>query len=280
MTRSIVDLIERRSALSRGFIAERSPDPAIAERGLTRMGVLLGELGDPHLGYRTIHIAGSKGKGTTTHIISALLTSLGIKTGRYTSPHLLDWNERIAVDDLPIPDAAFSRVLADIEATMAAIERRNPEMGSFNAFELLTAAAFVHFREQDCDMAAIEVGLGGRFDSTNHVRPLVAVITRIEEEHIEILGPSITDVAWNKAGIIKSSAPVVMAEQVPAVADVIAAEAEKFGASLLRENLEWQAVHELEAIDFHFQGEHRRLQHCFAAGKAQPEQYRGCAECC
>jgi dihydrofolate synthase / folylpolyglutamate synthase len=261
MARSIIEMIHRRSDLSHGFVAERSADVSIAERGFNRMGLLLAKLGDPHRAYRTIHVAGSKGKGSTTHIASALLTSLGIKTGRYTSPHLLEWNERIAVNDLAIRDADFARVLAETETAMQIIETRQPELGTYNAFELLTAAAFLHFREEECDLAVIEVGLGGRFDSTNHVHPLVSVITRIEEEHVDILGPSIRDIAWNKAGIIKPNTPVVVADQFAAVDEVIRAEADSVAAPLLRENHEWQARRALDAITVRIRSEHRLL-HC------------------
>jgi dihydrofolate synthase / folylpolyglutamate synthase len=233
------ELIRRRSALSRGFVAERTGDPTIAERGLTRMGILLQTLGDPQRAYPTVHVAGSKGKGTTTHITSALLSSLGKKIGRYTSPHLVEWSERIAVDDSPITESDFARILTGIDTTMLTIERQLPELGGFNAFELLTGAAFVYFRDQGCDAAVIEVGLGGRFDPTNHLHPVVSVITRIEEEHVDVLGPTIREVAWNKAGTIKPNTPVVVTEQEAVVDAVLAAEAEWAGAHVLRENRDW-----------------------------------------
>jgi dihydrofolate synthase/folylpolyglutamate synthase len=203
------------------------------------MGILLQTLGDPQRAYPTVHVAGSKGKGTTTHITSALLSSLGKKIGRYTSPHLVEWSERIAVDDSPITESDFARILTGIDTTMLTIERQRPELGGFNAFELLTGAAFVYFRDQGCDAAVIEVGLGGRFDPTNHLHPVVSVITRIEEEHVDVLGPTIREVAWNKAGTIKPNTPVVVTEQEAVVDAVLAAEAEWAGAHVLRENRDW-----------------------------------------
>lgn len=237
---AVDDLIERRSALTRGYVAERSGNLEIARQGLTRMQVLLRALGEPQLACPTVHVAGSKGKGTTTHIIAALLTSLGKKTGRYTSPHLLEWRERIAINDEPISNPALAQLLARVDAAMLTIEQQFPNMGSFSAFELLTAAAFVHFRDQHCDVAVIEVGLGGRFDSTNPVTPVVSVITRIEEEHLDVLGPTIRDIAWNKAGIIKPSTPVIVTEQNAAVDAVLAAEASQHGAPMLHERRDWR----------------------------------------
>jgi dihydrofolate synthase/folylpolyglutamate synthase len=256
-----IDIILRRGALARGFVADRSSDTSVAERGLRRMGVLLHALGNPQLTYRTIHVAGSKGKGTTTHIAAALLKAAGFRTGRYVSPHLLRWNERIAVDDLAIPDTDFTRILADVDRAMATIEAEQLELGAFNAFELLTACAFRHFREQRCDIAVIEVGLGGRFDSTNHLDPSATVITRIEEEHVDILGPTLRDVAWNKAGIIKPRVPVVSVAQRAEVSAVIETEARTAGAPLVREGRDWSASIEDKTI---------RLQ----AGDGPPLQFR------
>ena len=236
-----LDIIQRRGSLARGLVAERSPDPTVAERGLQRMGVLLTALGNPHLAYRTIHIAGSKGKGTTAHAAAAILQEFGYATGRYTSPHLLTWNERIAVNSNSISDSAFDRLSGEVDRAMSEVEEQRPDLGSFNSFELLTAISFVHFRERRCDIAVIEVGLGGRFDSTNHVEPVSTVITRIESEHIEILGPTLRDVAWNKAGIVKPGIPVVVTEQQADVETVVASEAAARSAPLFREGREWSA---------------------------------------
>jgi dihydrofolate synthase/folylpolyglutamate synthase len=256
-----IDIIHRRGAMARGLVADRSSDTSVAARGHRRMGVLLDALGNPQLTYRTIHVAGSKGKGTTTHIVAALLTAAGFRTGRYVSPHLLRWNERIAVDDLAIPDSDFTRILTDVDRAMAMIEAEQLELGPFNAFELLTATAFRYFLEQRCDIAVIEVGLGGRFDSTNHLDPSATIITRIEEEHLDILGPRLVDVAWNKAGVIKSRVPVVSVTQRADVAAVIETEARAAGAPLLRQGRDWSALIEDETI---------RLQ----AGDGPPLEFR------
>jgi len=254
----VVDIIHRRSALARGLVADRSPDQAVAERGLRRMGVLLQELGNPQFAYRVIHVAGSKGKGTTTHIAADLLTALGYRVGRYVSPHLLSWNERIAIDGLAISDSDFAAVLAFVDGTMSALESRQPDLGTFNAFELLTAAAYLYFRDRRCDAAVIEVGLGGRFDSTNHVHSDVSVITRIEAEHVDILGPTLAQIAWNKAGIIKPGVPVVVCAQQPDVEIVIEAEATKAAVLMLRDGVEWTVTETDGGLQYRF-GTHQPL---------------------
>jgi dihydrofolate synthase/folylpolyglutamate synthase len=255
VTESATEIIHRRSALTRGLVADRSPDQAVAERGLQRMGALLAALGNPQRAYRVIHVAGSKGKGTTTHVAAAVLTALGYRTGRYVSPHLSSWNERIAIDGQSIPDFEFASILTEVDRTMTDLEVRGPELGTFNAFELLTAAAFVYFRDQHCDVAVIEVGLGGRFDSTNHVSPEVSVITRIEAEHLDVLGPTIEQVAWNKAGIIKPGVPVVIAMQQSEVEAVLELQAGDIGAPLLREGTEWTVTSDSKVLCYHVRDE-------------------------
>jgi dihydrofolate synthase/folylpolyglutamate synthase len=250
-----IEIIRRRSAGASGLIADRSADIDVARLGWIRMGSLLAKLGNPQLSYSTIHVAGSKGKGTTTHLAAALLDATGYRTGRYTSPHLLNWNERIAVDDLPISDGDLDRLVRDVDSDMAALERDRPELGTFNSFELLTAAGFIYFWEQNCDHSVIEVGLGGRFDSTNHLHPAVTVITRIEREHAEILGPSLEVIAWNKAGIIRPGTPVVVGGQVPPALRVITTEAASAGAPLYRESSEWSVLPQREGLRYQLQNQ-------------------------
>ena len=241
MPHSSTELIARRSELGRGLVAARFADTAIAALGLKRMRTLMERLGGPQDRYPVIHIAGSKGKGTTAHIAAAVLTGQGYRTGRYTSPHLHAWNERIAIDDRAIPEADFARVLAQVDAEMSVLERDRPDLGACNAFELLTATSFMHFAEHGVEVAVVEVGLGGRFDSTSVVHAATSVITRIEREHAEILGPSLSEIAWNKAGIITSSVPVVVSRQEPAVMAVIEAEAAATDAPLTLEGRDWSA---------------------------------------
>lgn len=241
LTGAIQSIIERRSAPSRGLIADRASDPQIAAKGFARSGVLLEALGNPQVAISTAHIAGSKGKGTTAHLLAGLLAATGRTTGLYTSPHLLHWNERIAVDGSPIPDDDFVALLRHVDETMRDLEATSAIDGTFNAFELLTAAAFLAFRESKCDVAVIEVGLGGRFDPTNHVRAAVTVITTVELEHASVLGPDLATIAWNKAGIIKSGTPVICQRQLPAALAVIEKEADGHSAPLLLEGRDWAA---------------------------------------
>ncbi len=198
----------------------------MAELGLRRMGVLLDELGNPQRKYRTIHVAGSKGKGTTTYLAASILAEAGLRTGRYVSPHLFRWNERIAIDGQSISDHDLAGVLGAVDDLMGQIERNQPALGVFNAFELLTAAAFLHFSGKECDAAVIEVGLGGRFDSTNHMAPVATILTTIEDEHAEILGPDLATIAWNKAGIMRRQVPTVVQRQSDDVLAVIDARGE------------------------------------------------------
>ena len=246
------ELIARRSALARGLVADRFADTRIAATGLRRMTALMDRLGNPQDQPRVIHVAGSKGKGTTTHIAADLLSAHGHRAGRFTSPHLHSWNERIAIDDVPISEDEFAVLLGRIDSEMSSLEHRHPEMGSYNAFELITAAALLHFAERTVDFATIEVGLGGRFDSTNVVHAAVSVITRIELEHEEILGPGLRTIAWNKAGIITTKAPVVVAHQEPDVLGVIGVQAAETGSKIHLEDRDWSLNSRNRGLTFQF----------------------------
>jgi len=193
---------------------------------LTRMDALLARLGNPHHDRSYLHVAGTKGKGSTALMASGVLTAAGHRVGLYTSPHLLDLRERIAVDALPIaPDAlrdGIRRVRPHVEAMARDAVPRAPTF-----FEILTAIALLHFRTVRTDVAVLEVGLGGRLDATNVVTPLVSAITSLSLDHVEQLGDSLQAIAAEKAGIIKPGVPVVSAPQpdeAMAVVERIAAE--------------------------------------------------------
>lgn len=244
----IHEIIARRTAAAKGVIADRSADVSVAERGHQRMGVLLERMSNPQWAYQTIHIAGSKGKGTTAHLAAAILTEFGIRTGLYTSPHLISWNERIRIDGVPISDAKFLDALNRAEREIIALEETG--LGPFNAFELVTATAFLAFYEAECEVAVIEVGLGGRFDSTNHLRPTSTAITTIEAEHVDILGPDLQTIAWNKAGIMRPGVPVVIQEQVPEVIDYLVEAAREIGAPPIRQNTEdWSVMRDERKVE-------------------------------
>lgn len=179
---------------------------------LRRMERLLGMLGDPHLATPVVHVAGSKGKGSTAAMIASMLSAQGMRTGLYISPHLHRFTERIQVDTLPVPDEQFAALVEQLWPDVTAIAEQG-DVGRVSVFEMLTAMAFVHFRDARADMAVIEVGLGGRLDATNLVKPEVAVITPVSLDHMAVLGNTVEKIAAEKAGIIKTSSPVVVGPQ-------------------------------------------------------------------
>jgi dihydrofolate synthase/folylpolyglutamate synthase len=183
------------------------------------MEVLLQRLGNPHLAVPTVHVAGSKGKGSTAAMIASILTAGGWRTGLYTSPHLHVFPERIRVDMALVPRALFADLIEELWPHAEAIERRG-DLGRVSVFEMLTAMAFQHFRTIGADVQVVEVGLGGRLDATNLVQPEVAVITPVSLDHVAVLGNTIGKIAVEKAGIIKPGAPVVIGRQ-PKVAHAV-----------------------------------------------------------
>ncbi len=175
--------------------------------GLERIHQLLEKLDNPHKQIPIIHVAGTNGKGSVCAYLSSVLTAAGYRVGRYTSPHLIDWTERICINQKPISPIALQDCL---EKVVSAAES-NTETPT--QFEIITAAAWLYFAEQKADIAVIETGLGGRLDATNVCEtPLVSVITSISLDHWQILGPTVADIAGEKAGIIKSKCPVVVGE--------------------------------------------------------------------
>lgn len=227
--------IHQRSNYDRGYITTPRSGPAGLERGLARTRALLDRLGSPDRAYPIVHVAGSKGKGSTSAFVAAIGKAAGYRTGLSTSPHLHSFRERIAIDGTPVDESTFASLVFRCEAAIAALERDRSELGTVTAFELLTAMALLAFAEQSCELAVVEVGLGGTWDATNVVSPAVSVITRLDLEHTQILGDTIAEIATNKAGIIKSGVPVITAIQEPAAMDVIESIADRAGAPLLLE---------------------------------------------
>lgn len=172
--------------------------------GLGNIETLEERLGNPHLKFRSVHIAGTNGKGSTSHMVAGVLAAAGYKTGLFTSPHLRDFRERIKIDGVMISEG---EVIDFVESNRAAIEEVHPSF-----FEVTTSMAFDHFARNGIDVAVIETGLGGRLDSTNIIRPLVSVITNISFDHSEYLGDTLEKIAGEKAGIIKPEVPVVIGE--------------------------------------------------------------------
>lgn len=199
---------------------------------LRRMETLLGLMGGPHLAVPAVHVAGTKGKGSTCAMVASVLTAHGVRTGLYTSPHLHTFRERIQVDGCPIPEEDFAGLVDDLWPHLETVARLG-DRGTVTVFEMLTAMAFEHFRRRGCGFQVIEVGLGGRLDATNLVRPAVAVITPIGLDHIAVLGDTIPKIAAEKAGIIKGGVPVVTGRQTAEAADVIARKAAETGSMVV-----------------------------------------------
>src|SRR3954464_7998271 len=177
---------------------------AAIKKDLTNTILICDALGNPQHQFKTIHIAGTNGKGSVSHMLAAVLQSSGYKTGLYTSPHLKDFRERIKVNG-EMCDESF--VVSFAEKVKPLIEKIQPSF-----FEITVAMAFTYFAEQNIDVAVIEVGLGGRLDSTNVITPELSVITNIGWDHMNILGDSLEKIAYEKAGIVKENIPVIVGE--------------------------------------------------------------------
>ena len=175
--------------------------------GMERIKQLLFVLGHPENQIRTIHVAGTNGKGSVTTMISTILLEAGCRVGKFTSPHLVRYNERIQINEIDIKDEDFARVLTTVREFADDLVKKGA-CEQPTQFEILTAAAFHYFALQQVEYAVIEVGLGGLWDSTNLIKPLVSVITNIALDHTGVLGNTIEEIALQKAGIIKEKVPV------------------------------------------------------------------------
>jgi dihydrofolate synthase/folylpolyglutamate synthase len=200
---------------------ERSPAGAAAARSwnLDRMRQMLRSVGDPHLGLRCLHIAGTKGKGSTAAVTASILHAAGLRAGLYTSPHLISFRERIRVDGEMIPEDDVAALTTEVELVIESA--RSGEHGPPSFFEAYTLIALLHFALQRVDIGVIETGLGGRLDATNVIAPLACAITHIGLDHTQELGDTIPQIAREKAGIIKQGVPVISAPQVPEALEVL-----------------------------------------------------------
>ncbi|MEP6622464.1 MAG: folylpolyglutamate synthase/dihydrofolate synthase family protein, partial [bacterium] len=206
--------------------------------GLERTRALLSELGEPQTQYPVLHIAGTNGKGSSVATAEALLRARGLRVARYTSPHLVHFPERIAVDGIPIGEAEIVQF----------IDRYTPMVERLGAsfFEATTALAFLHFARENVDVALIETGLGGRLDSTNVVLPRAAGVTSIGYDHMEYLGSTLQAIAGEKAGIFKANTPAVIGEPDAEIRGLLARDARAAGASSVRVVAEEMTVSDLE----------------------------------
>ena len=193
--------------------------------GLERITSCLDVLGRPQSAYPTVHVGGTNGKGSTCLLISRVLSETGRRVGLYTSPPLESFGERIRIDGRPLPDTAVPSLLEAVLSTRAA----RPDLAEMTQFEVITAIALLHFAREGVDAAVVEVGLGGRLDSTNVIVPLVAAVTNVGLEHAEHLGPTVAAIAGEKAGIAKPGVPLVTGADGEAL-EALKAHAAKIGA--------------------------------------------------
>ncbi len=196
------------------YSLKHSSELAKADFNLDRMRALMAELGNPQDRYPTVHVAGTKGKGSVCALIASGLHAAGLRVGLYTSPHLLDYTERIQIDSTPISHAGLVALVEKIKPAVARIPK-------LTTFEITTALAFLHYAEQHVDAAVIEVGLGGRLDATNVLLPKVSVITSLSYDHMAVLGNTLAQIAREKAGIIKPGVPVISAPQKDEALEVL-----------------------------------------------------------
>ncbi|SEK67768.1 bifunctional folylpolyglutamate synthase/dihydrofolate synthase [Parapedobacter koreensis] len=204
------------------------------KKDLTNTYRLCEALGNPHERFKSVHIAGTNGKGSTSHMLAAILQAAGYKTGLYTSPHLLDFRERIRVNGTMVAKEAVAGFVRDHQALMAAVEP------SF--FEVTVAMAFKCFADEQVDIAIVETGLGGRLDSTNIITPLLSIITNIGYDHTQLLGNTLQEIASEKAGIMKPGIPVVIGEWQAEVSGVFERFAAERGSRLAYASQLWQVT--------------------------------------
>jgi dihydrofolate synthase/folylpolyglutamate synthase len=216
-------------------------DVRVSNFGLQRMERLTARLGEPQHSFRVAHVAGTNGKGSTAAMIESGLRAAGSSTGLYTSPHLVRFNERFKIKGQDASDEQFAAAVAEVRAANERLAASDGCEQHATLFESVTAAAFCAFRSAGVDWGVIEVGLGGRLDATNVVRPDVAVITPIDFDHEAFLGKSAEFIAGEKAGILKRGSKAVTAPQKPRAAEVIVGRAAELGIPLLQAGVDWRA---------------------------------------
>jgi dihydrofolate synthase/folylpolyglutamate synthase len=194
--------------------------------GLERVEAFLHTLGDPHRKLRALHVAGTNGKGSVCATLDAVLRTKGLRTAVYTSPHLVDFRERFLIDGAPV---APERIVAFVDKWTPEVERLGATF-----FEATTAMAFEFFAEAEVDVAVIETGLGGRLDATNVIHPLVAGVATIGIDHVEYLGATLEEIAFEKAGIFKRGTPAIIGDPDPAIRELLATHARTHGATPVR----------------------------------------------
>ena len=238
------DDLERLDAIERALL-NRWPETRIAPT-LDRIAALVDVLGSPQLSYPTIHIAGTNGKTTTTRLIDSLCFELGMRTGRFTSPHLESFLERISINGEPITAEGMIATYNDIALYLDLIDSKMPNKLSF--FEAMCALAFVAFAEFPVDVGIFECGMGGEWDSTNVINAAVSVITPIGFDHTEYLGDTLEKIATTKSGIIKESSFAVLARQEAESAQVLMHKCAELDATPIREGIEYSVKERAIAV--------------------------------
>ena len=235
---------ERLLAIENALLA-RWPETRI-QPSLDRIALLCDALGSPQLSYPTIHIGGTNGKTSTTRFIDSLLYAHGLRTGRFTSPHLEDFRERISINGEMIDAQELIFNYNDIAAYFDFVDSKLPHPISF--FEAVTGLAMASFSEHPVDAGIFEVGMGGQWDATNIIQPTVSVITPIGMDHMEYLGNSISEIAQTKAGILKAGAYAVLCNQEPEVAKILLSRAAELGIDVARERIEYEVMSRQMAV--------------------------------
>ena len=222
-------------------LTSRWPEHRVAP-SLGRIRALTELLGDPQHAYPVIHLTGTNGKGSTAAMIESLLRADGLRTGRFTSPHLMNVTERITIDGEPISDERFDELWLEIKPYAALVDQQMIDGVPMTFFEIITAMAFAAFADAPIDVAVVEVGLGGAWDATNVADADVAVVTPIDLDHTHLLGKTITEITQEKAGIIKPGAHAILAGQSVEAAEILLARCAEVGALPQREGLDFGVI--------------------------------------
>jgi len=215
---------------------------SLKDSNLSRIEKMLESLGNPQLNFPSVHVAGSKGKGSVSALCATALQHEGYKVGLYTSPHLRDFEERIQINRVPIDRESFVTLVDELKPNITSIPK-------LNTFEIATALAFLYFSKEKVDIAVIEVGLGGRLDATNVIMPKVSVITTLYLEHTKILGDTLSQIAFEKGGIIKPGIPVVVSPQDDEAKQTVTQIAIEREAPLIQMGVDFSFVGEESSLD-------------------------------
>lgn len=228
-------------------LTRRWPEHRVAP-SLGRIRALTDLLGDPQRAYPVIHLTGTNGKGSTAAMIDSLLRSVGLRTGRFTSPHLMDVTERIRIDGEPLTADRFDEIWIEIEPYVRMVDEQQIDGVPMTFFEVITGMAYAAFADAPVDVAIVEVGMGGTWDATNVADAAVAVVLPIDLDHTHLLGDTVAEIAAEKAGIIKSGAAAILAGQQPDAARVLLRRAAEVGAVVQREGVEFGVLDRVMAV--------------------------------